>query len=453
MPPGPPAAPSVAPDMMRKTNSPVPIRVGQRLGKYRIDRRLGDGGFATVYRAYDTIAGIPVALKMPHPGLVTRQTLERFRKEVRLTASLDHLHILPVKDAGFIEGRFVIACPLGDSTLAERLKRRMSVRTALNFAEQMLAAVAFAHRRRVMHCDLKPENFILFPGNQLRLADFGIAKVARQTLAGSGTGTVGYIAPEQAMGKPSFRSDVFALGLIIYQMFSGKLPEWPYAWPPPGFDRVRRKLHPDAIAFLRRALEVDHRKRFSDAAQMLAAFRRIRPHAIRAQALRRQRKTAAPDWRTIRHRQFLRQYGRVLDARLTCTRCRGPLAETMQVCPWCGVRRRPVRRPGRYPAYCPRCKRGVKSDWRFCPWCYGPAIRPDATPRYSDARYQARCANPACEGELLMPFMRYCPWCRRKIRRAWRIAGSRGRCPGCSWGVLPDYWDYCPWCGRRLVRA
>jgi serine/threonine protein kinase len=97
----------------------------------------------------------------------------------------------------------------------------------------MIEAVAYAHRQRIIHCDIKPENFILFPDNRLRLTDFGIARVAQNTVAGSGSGTVGYMAPEQAMGKPSMRSDVFSLGLVIYRMLTGQLPEWPFEWPPP----------------------------------------------------------------------------------------------------------------------------------------------------------------------------------------------------------------------------
>jgi len=417
---------------------------------------LGDGGFATVYQAYDTIAGIPVALKIPHPGLVTKKTLEDFRKEVRLTATLDHPNILPVKDAGFIDGVFVIAYPLGQGTLADRLKRRMSARTVLELADQMLEAVAFAHRRRIMHCDIKPENFILFPGKHLRLADFGIAKVARQTLEASGSGTVGYVAPEQAMGKPSFRSDVFSLGLILYQMFSGQLPEWPYSWPPPGFDRVRRNLHPNLISFLRRTMEIDHRRRFADGMQMLSAFRRIRSRAVRSAPARRRRRkiaeTISGDWRAIRRRQFLKQYRQALAIRGSCHRCHGPVAEAMQVCPWCGTKRRSAREETRFPRRCPRCKRGLKADWRFCPWCYGPAVSRAAAQRYSDVRYTARCLNPSCKGKLLMPFMRYCPWCRQKVKRAWKIATSKGRCRRCRWGVLPDYWDYCPWCGRSVEK-
>jgi serine/threonine-protein kinase len=428
------------------------VHVRQRLGKYRIDRRLATGGFATVYAAHDTVTGIPVALKMPHPGLLSKQMLDNFRKEVRLTARLDHPNILPVRDAGVVDGVFVIAYPLGEEALADRLERRMSSRTILDFAHQMLEAVAFAHRKRIMHRDIKPENFILFAGNRLRLADFGIAKVAQRTLQASGHGTLGYIAPEQAMGKPSFRSDVFSLGLIVYRMFSGQLPEWPFAWPPPGFDRVRTRLRPPFIAFLRKSMEVDHHRRFADGARMLAAFRRLKPWAIKSTTARRRRKSDRRnrDWRAIRFLDFLKQYRKVLDVRGTCHRCGGPTSEAMQFCPWCRAKRRISRDKSRLPRRCPRCKRGMKADWRFCPWCYGPAVDPDSTQRYSDVRYTARCGNPSCPGKLLMRFMRYCPWCRRKVPKAWRIEGSKDRCPRCGWGVLRSYWDYCPWCARTL---
>jgi hypothetical protein len=322
----------------------------------------------------------------------------------------------------------------------------------LELAEQMLEAVAFAHRHHVMHCDVKPENFILFAGNRLRLADFGIARVAMRTLSGSGSGTVGYLAPEQALGKPSFRSDVFSLGLILYRMFSGKLPQWPFNWPPPGFDRVRKGCHPDLIAIMRRAMELDNRKRFADAGQMLSAFRRIKPRAQRATRSPRRRKARneGRDWRTIRHREFSRQYRTQLETRAKCTRCAGPIAETMLFCPWCRTAVRPAKLTTRFPKRCRRCKRGIKTDWRFCPWCYGAAINDEGEHRYTDARYDGKCSNPACSGKHLMPFMRYCPWCRHKVRKIWKIEGSKNRCPRCRWGVVPEYWDYCPWCGRTL---
>jgi hypothetical protein len=430
------------------------VRARQKFGKYRVGRRIATGGFATVYSGYDTIAGLRVALKIPSAAIVTRDLLDGFRKEVRLTARLEHPHILPIKDAGFIDETFFIAYPLGDGTLADRLKHRLAPRTVVDFAEQMLAAVAHAHAQRVMHCDLKPENFILFAPATLRLADFGIAKVARRTLEASGSGTVGYLAPEQALGKPSFRSDVFSLGLILYRMFSGQLPAWPFDWPPPGYDRVQRSLHPDLIAFLRRALEVDHRKRFKNGDHMFAAFRRLRSRALRSRTSKppkdRPRGTGR-DWRTLRHRQFLKQYRALLEIRGHCHRCHGPVSELMQHCPWCGVKHRVTPAEHRFRARCPRCKRSTKTDWRYCPWCYGAAINPDAVPRYSDRRYTAQCPARDCRGEL-MPFMRYCPWCRRKVRRRWPLGDQRTRCGRCGWGLAGDFWDYCAWCGKRTTR-
>lgn len=267
------------------------LKVRQKLGKYRIERRLGNGGFALVYQAMDTIEGIRVALKVPHTSVVDDELLKDFRNEVRMAARLDHPNILRLKDASFINGRFVVVFPLGERTLADRLRHRMSLRTALDLAEQMIEAVAYAHRHRIVHCDVKPENFILFSGNRVQLTDFGIAKVAQKTIRSSGTGTVGYMAPEQAMGKPSLKSDVFSLGLILYRMLSGKWPEWPYHWPPVGYKNLKRRAHPELIALLRKAIDVNPRKRFRDADQMLRAFRRVKSKALK-HAERRRRKAS-----------------------------------------------------------------------------------------------------------------------------------------------------------------
>ncbi len=133
----------------------------------------------------------------------------------------------------------MIALPLGEESLEERLARRLSLRTALDFGEQLLRAVSFAHEQHVIHCDVKPDNLLLFPDGRLRLTDFGISKVAHRTISASGAGTVGYMAPEQAMGRPSRRSDVFASGLVLWQMFSGRLPEWPFEWPLAGYDEAQ----------------------------------------------------------------------------------------------------------------------------------------------------------------------------------------------------------------------
>jgi serine/threonine-protein kinase len=390
-------------------------------------------------------------LKVPHPHLLSPDVLADFRREVRLAARLDHPNILPVKDASVIDGQFVVALPLGPQSLEGRLGSRIATRTALQYAEQILSAVAHAHRHGVMHCDIKPDNLIFDSQGRLRLTDFGVAKVARKTIAASGSGTVGYVAPEQAMGKPSQRSDVFSVGLILYRLFAGRLPEWPYDWPPPGYQNLRRRVHPDLIALLKRATSVEPRKRYRDAAAMLTAFERIKQRAIRRPLrTRRGRRAGAKTrhWREIRRRQFMAEWGRSLEMRFSCRRCGEPVSEAMPFCPWCGTSRRTHRDDTSFPARCPRCRRGVKSDWKYCPWCWGRGFRRVAERHYADRRYEGRCGNPACPRRDLMPFMRYCPWCHRKVRKKWKVPGSDRKCASCGWGVVTGYWDYCPWCGQ-----
>ena len=267
-------------EMSKRRSETDNLRVRSRVGKYRIEKRLAQGGFAHVYQAMDTIEGVRVALKMPHQSIVTPSMLDLFQREARMVAKLDHPNILPLKDASFIDGRFVITSRLGEQTLCDRLRKRIAFETALDLSIQMVGAVAYAHSLKIIHCDIKPENMLLLPDGRLQLADFGIARVAQKTIDGSGSGTVGYMAPEQAMGRPSTKSDVFSLGLIIYRMFTGKLPEWPFDWPLTGAASLRRKAHPELIAVIRKSLELKPSKRFKDAADMEVALERVRRKAL-----------------------------------------------------------------------------------------------------------------------------------------------------------------------------
>ena len=258
------------------------LRSRQRLGKYRIERRLAIGPRASVYQAYDTIHGVKVALKIPDPDIMDEGFLDEFSREARLSERMEHHNVLPIQNACFIDNFFVIAMPLGIETLADRMTRRMSTERALDLTRQALAAVAHAHSRKIIHCDVKPENFIIFDDHRLRLADFGFSKVAiRPVGRASGSGTVGYLAPEQALGRPMFQSDVFALGLVIYQMFSGTLPEWPYKWPPPGHARIRSKLRPKMMAWLRMAMEFKPHDRYKNAVTMERAFNKVHAKLVR----------------------------------------------------------------------------------------------------------------------------------------------------------------------------
>jgi serine/threonine protein kinase len=425
------------------------LRARQKIGKYRILGRIASGPLADVYRAFDTIHKTRVALKIPKASDHTGE--EEFLHEVQVAARLNHPNILSVLNASYIDDHFVIAMELGEESLADRIERRISNARAMDLAGQAIAALANAHEHKIIHCDIKPENFILFPNNQLKLGDFGFAKISLRTLKASGSGTIDYIAPEQAMGRPKFQSDVFSLGLVLYRLFSGKLPEWPYTWPMTGHDRLKTRVRPEFVELLRKALQIDPAKRFRNAVQMQTEFERAHSHARRQKRARPKiGSRSGSSWRQLQWREFQRKYRQELQSRHHCRRCEGPVAESMQACPWCGFDNPARGSDSTLPSSCPRCERGVKNDWSYCAWCYGPGFVEETSRRYPDKRYKSRCSNTRCRG-LLMPFMRYCPWCRSKVRKPWKLSGSRHTCKACKWGIAKEFWNFCAWC-REPVR-
>jgi len=425
------------------------LRARQKIGKYRILGRIASGPLADVYRAFDSIHKTRVALKIPKSGEHTGE--DELLHEVQVATKLKHPNILSVINASYIDDHFVIAMELGEESLADRIERRISNARALDLAGQALASLAYAHENKIIHCDIKPENFILFPGNRLKLADFGFAKLSLRTLKASGSGTIDYIAPEQAMGRPKFQSDVFSIGLVLYRLFSGKLPEWPFDWPMAGHDKLVNRVRPELALMLKKAIQLDPAKRYRNAIQMFADFERLQSHARRQK--KPKAKAAARNgsaWRQVQWREFQRQFRKVLDTSHHCRSCEGPVAESMQACPWCGFDNPARGSEPTMPSSCPRCERGVKNDWDYCAWCYGSGFVEETNRHYPDKRYSARCSNTRCRSPL-MPFMRYCPWCRTKVRRAWKLPGSKHKCKACKWGIAKDFWNYCAWC-REPVR-
>ena len=429
------------------------FRARQNLGKYRITRKLASGPLADVYEAFDTVQQMPVALKVPLLETERLDDVADFVSEVRIASKLAHPNILSVHNAAFIGRHFVISMPLGRESLGSRLERRMANALAMELSLQALRALAHAHEHNVIHCDIKPENFILFPGQRLCLADFGFAKVSARTIKGSGSGTIDYIAPEQAMGKPRLASDVFSLGLVLYKMFAGVLPEYPFEWPPPGHDRLVSRTSEAFADVLREAMDPDPKRRFRDAGLMLAAVQRSGSGA------RRQRgntddasKHDEPTWRRARWRAFRRDYGKHLELKAQCRRCEGPVAMQMQACPWCGTDNPAAGADQTMPAHCPRCERGVKLDWHYCAWCYGSGFEVETTRRFGDKRYVAHCQNKTC-GQPLMAHMRYCPWCRTKVKRRWTLRDGDKSCKTCKQPVAGDYWQFCAWCREPLSKT
>ena len=202
--------------------------------RYRIERELGQGGMATVYLAEDLKHGRKVALKVLKPELAAVIGAERFLREIKTIASLQHPHILGLIDSGEIDGTAFFVMPFVDGeSLRDRLQRekQLPIADAVRLASEVASALDYAHRRGVIHRDIKPENILLHDGQAL-VADFGIALAmssaggTRMTETGMSLGTPTYMSPEQAMGEREItaKSDVYALGCVLYEMLVGEPP-------------------------------------------------------------------------------------------------------------------------------------------------------------------------------------------------------------------------------------
>jgi len=205
----------------------------QMLGKYRIIAKLGEGGFAMVYRAMDTVLDTEVALKILKPELAANpDALQRFQQEARVTARLFHPNIVSFFEAGEMEGRQYIALRyIHGQSLRAVLETGMllPLPQVVAIAEQIGAALDYAHTQDVIHRDVKPSNIIVDEARNATLMDFGIVKSTIQssieTTVNTIVGTPHYLAPEQAESKPvDGRADVYALGAVIYHLLTGQPP-------------------------------------------------------------------------------------------------------------------------------------------------------------------------------------------------------------------------------------
>ncbi len=217
---------------MNHTSAPLASALADR---YRIERELGAGGMATVYLAQDLKHDRRVAIKVLRPELAAVIGAERFLREIRTIANLQHPHILGLIDSGELHGTAYYVMPFVDGeSLRDRLNRekQLPIPDAVRLASEVAAALDYAHRHGVIHRDIKPENIMLHDGRAL-VADFGIALAvssaggsSRMTETGMSLGTPHYMSPEQAMGEREItaRSDVYALGAMTYEMLIGDPP-------------------------------------------------------------------------------------------------------------------------------------------------------------------------------------------------------------------------------------
>src|SRR5512141_730064 len=210
------------------------LQPGQMLGPYRIISKIGQGGMATVYKAYQPSMDRNVAIKvLPTQLAESPEFVQRFKQEARTIARLEHPHILPVFDYGESDGTaYFVMRYLDAGTLKDRMQagRPLALNEIDRIFTQLTDALSYAHTHGVVHRDLKPANALIDTEGNLFLTDFGIAKILesaspRLTQTDAIMGTPAYISPEQAQAQPvDQRSDIYSLGIILYEMVTGRVP-------------------------------------------------------------------------------------------------------------------------------------------------------------------------------------------------------------------------------------
>jgi len=286
------------------------------LKHYRVDEVLGRGGMGVVYRAHDTKLNRPVAVKALKPDLtVDPQRLDRFLQEARSAAALSHPHIAQVYDIDTVEETTFIVMEYVEGFTLRRLilNRELDLVGSVEIALQVSEGLAKAHASRIIHRDIKPENIMITKDGHAKLLDFGLAKLVEpdsedvrvdtrtrtlpegeaatkilvQTTSGKIMGTVSYMSPEQARGlKPGFPSDVFSMGIVLYEMVTGELPfkgatsldtmhAIAFEEPLP-VTQVRRNLPAELHRIISRCLRKRPEDRYPDAAALASDLKRLK---------------------------------------------------------------------------------------------------------------------------------------------------------------------------------
>ena len=258
--------------------------------RYRIESLLGEGGMGAVYKAYDLEVGRTVALKVLRPEIATRpEAMQRFKQELLLASKISHKNILRIHDLGDIDGiKFITMAFVEGSDLADLIEKtgRLPLERALKFSKQLCIALEAAHNEGVVHRDLKPQNILIDATDTPYVSDFGLAKsleseITMMTRTGQILGTPRYMSPEQVEAQNvDHQSDLYSLGIIMYEMFTGQMPFRGESTMQLLYQRVNaspidpRRVCPDLPQYLAnivlKCLEKDVTKRYNSAREILA---------------------------------------------------------------------------------------------------------------------------------------------------------------------------------------
>jgi eukaryotic-like serine/threonine-protein kinase len=277
-------------------------------GRYRLDAEIGRGGMSTVYRAFDTVLERPVAIKLMHREIAAdSDQLERFRREARSVAQLNHPHVVTVIDAGEepspdsghagagahggVGSPYIVLEYVEGETLKDVIRREgpLDIPQAIAYAIEIARALGAAHERQIVHRDVKPHNVLISEEGGAKITDFGIARTLTEqglTMAGRVLGTTDYVSPEQALGQPvTGQSDLYSLGVVLFEMLTGDVPfhgSSPVAVAMkhvredvPDVQRLRPDISAATAAVVERAVSKDLTRRYPDAASMVAELEEV----------------------------------------------------------------------------------------------------------------------------------------------------------------------------------
>lgn len=266
-----------------------------KFSRYEIGVELGQGGMATVYRAYDPLFERDVALKiLKHELLKEPQLKERFERETKIIAKLEHAVIVPVYDVGFDNGQlFYVMRYMAGGSLSERIENGLTPNEIGHILLRIAAALDYAHKKGIVHRDLKPGNILFDENNSPYISDFGIAKFVQASTRMTQSGIIGtprYMSPEQARGDDADgRSDLYSLAIILFEMLSGKTPfeaETPLAMAfkhavetPPSILEINPNLPKEVDAVIAKALAKQPDERYTTCSEFTHAFLKVFPEA------------------------------------------------------------------------------------------------------------------------------------------------------------------------------
>jgi serine/threonine-protein kinase len=267
-------------------------------GRYRLDAQIGRGGMSTVYRAFDTVLERAVAIKLMHREIASdSDQLERFRREARSVARLNHPHIVTVIDAGEEAAEdggstpYIVLEFVEGETLKDLIRREgaLDIPQAIAYAIEIARALGAAHERMIVHRDVKPQNVLIGEEGGAKITDFGIARTLTEeglTVPGRVLGTTDYVSPEQALGQPvTGQSDLYSLGVVLYEMLTGRVPfsgETPVAVAMshvreqvPDVQLLRGEVSAATASVVDRAVAKDLDWRYPDADSMVADLEEV----------------------------------------------------------------------------------------------------------------------------------------------------------------------------------